>query len=122
MRTVPSLPDTFRELSGINIKDHFQCIDQVFPSLRYSKGAIDYFLSHMVFAKEMKEFPHKISASGWDIGQIKNFPTTGFNGTNDSRHVLLLSVHHLDLPEQKHTNALVLEYLLQDENSVKYLL
>jgi hypothetical protein len=66
----------------------------------------------------MKEFPYKLSASGWDIGQIKTHPTTGFSGTNDSRKVLPLSIKHLDLQEQKHTNALVLEYLLQPENSV----
>ncbi|KAJ8121689.1 hypothetical protein ONZ43_g1923 [Nemania bipapillata] len=66
----------------------------------------------------MKEFPHKLSASGWDIGKIKTHPTTGFSGTNDSRAVLPLSVRQLDLDEQKHTNALVLAHLLQPENSV----
>ena len=121
VRTAPDLSDAFHQLVGINIKDRFQCINQVFPHLRYGKGVIDYFLSHIVFPKEMKEFPHKLSASGWDIGQIKSHPTTGFSGTNDSRHVLPLSVQHLDLPEQKHTNALVLESLLRDENSVELL-
>jgi hypothetical protein len=79
---------------------------------------VDYFLSHIVFPKEMKEFPNKLSASGWDIGEIKSNPTVGFSGTNDSRKTLPLSVSQLDLPEQNHTNALVLEYLLQRENSV----
>lgn len=37
-----------------------------------------------------------------------------------TRHVLPLSVKHLDLPSQKHTNALVLSYLLQ-ENAVELL-
>ncbi|CAG8972326.1 hypothetical protein HYALB_00001729 [Hymenoscyphus albidus] len=119
--TASEIPDSFRQLSGVNVKDRFQCVEQLFPSLRYSKGAIDYFLSHLIFPKEMKEFPHKISASGWDIGQIKTYPTTGFSGTNDSRHLLPLSVQQLDLPEQEHTNALVLEYLLGDENSVELL-
>ena len=119
--TAVDLPDAFRQLVGINIKDRFQCIEQIFPHLRYSKGSIDYFLSRIVFPKEMREFPHKISASGWDIGQTKTHPTTGFSGTNDSRHVLPLSVQHLDLPKQKHTNALVLECLLQEENSVELL-
>lgn len=114
----PNMPDAFRQLVGININDRFQCIEKVFPHIRYSKGAIDYFLSCLVFPKEMKEFPDKISASGWDIGQIKSHPTTGFSGTNDSRHVLPLAVDHLDLPKQKHTNALVLNCLLQDEHSV----
>jgi hypothetical protein len=117
----PDLEEAFLRLVGINIKDRSQCIDKIFPTLRYSKGMIDYFLAHIVFPKEMKEFPHKLSASGWDIGQVKSHPTTGFSGTNDSRHVLPLSVEHLDLRMQKHTNALVLAYLLQDENSVKKL-
>ncbi|KAI9824844.1 MAG: hypothetical protein M1819_000796 [Sarea resinae] len=121
VQTAPELPDSFRQLVGVNTKDRFQCVKQVFPHLRYSKGAIDYFLSRLVFPKEMKEFPQKLSASGWDLGQIKPHPTTGFSGTNDSRHLLPLSVHHLDLPTQKHTNALVLEYLLRDENSVELL-
>lgn len=69
----------------------------------------------------MKEFPQKLSASGWDIGAIKSNPLTGFSGTNDTLHLLPLTVEHLDLPSQKHTNALVLQYLLRDENSVQLL-
>ncbi|KAH7019555.1 hypothetical protein EDB80DRAFT_632634 [Ilyonectria destructans] len=112
----PSLPLAFKQLNGINLRDRVQCTSEVFQHLRYSKGAIDYFLSHMVFAKELKEFPHKLTASGWDLGKVKQNPTTGFSGTNDSRYVLPLDVKQLDLPEQKHTNSLVLEYLLGSEN------
>ena len=112
---------SLRHLTGVNIKDRHQCTTEIFPLLRYSKGTIDYFLSHIVFPKAMKEFPHKLSASGWDLGAIKSHPTTGFSGTNDSRQVLPLSVHYLDSEKQKHTNALVLAYLLQDENSIKLL-
>ncbi|KAE8836549.1 hypothetical protein HRS9139_04647 [Pyrenophora teres f. teres] len=119
--SVGALPEAFRHLTGINIKDRHQCTTDIFPWLRYSKGAIDYFLSHIVFPKAMKEFPYKLSASGWDLGAIKSHPTTGFSGTNDSRQVLPLSVHYLDPEKQKHTNALVLAYLLQEENSLKLL-
>lgn len=108
----PDLSGAYRQLAGINLQDQHQCVEQVFPSLRFSKGAIDYFLAHPVFPKEMKEFPYKLSASGWDIGEINSHPTAGFSGTNDSRVTLPLSVMQLDLPEQNHTNALVLEYLL----------
>jgi hypothetical protein len=121
VRSTAPLPEAFRRLTGVNIKDRFQCTSHVFPLLRYSKGAIDYFLSHIVFPKEMKEFPQKLAASGWDIGAVKPKPTTGFSGTNDSRHVLPLSVEHLDLAEVKHTNAMVLAYILQDENDVQLL-
>jgi len=115
------LPEAFQHLAGVNIKDRHQCITDVFPSLRYSKGTIDYFLSHIVFPKAMKEFPHKLTASGWDLGAVKSHPTTGFSGTNDSRQVLPLGVRYIDSKKQKHTNALVLAYLLQDESSVELL-
>ncbi|KAI1411964.1 hypothetical protein F5Y13DRAFT_200276 [Hypoxylon sp. FL1857] len=118
VRDANGLSPAFRQLIGINLEDK-NCIQQVFKSLRYAKGAIDYFLAHIVFPKEMKEFPHKLSASGWDIGEVKSHPTTGFSGTNDSRKVLPLDVKQLDLEAQKHTNALVLENLLRPENSVE---
>ncbi|KAF7560418.1 hypothetical protein G7046_g3736 [Stylonectria norvegica] len=116
--SAPGLPDEFQQLEGINIRDRDQCVAHVFPHLKYSKGAIDYFLARIVFATEMREFPHKLSASGWDLGRIKSHPTTGFSGTNDSRHTLPLTVTQRDLPSQKHTNALVMEHLLGTENSV----
>ena len=118
IKDAPNMPSAFRQLEGVNLKDRSQCVSEIFPHLRYSKSAIDYFLSQIVFPKEMKEFPHKLSASGWDISKIKSRPTTGFSGTNDSRKLLPLDVEQLDLPEQRHTNALVLDYLLQPENAV----
>ncbi|KAI2469049.1 hypothetical protein F4781DRAFT_395603 [Annulohypoxylon bovei var. microspora] len=116
-RDANGLDPAFRQLVGINLEDT-QCTQHVFKNLRYVKGVVDYFLAYIVFPKEMKEFPHKLSASGWDLGEVKTHPTTGFSGTNDSRKVLPLHVEQLDLEAQKHTNALVLEYLLQPENSV----
>ncbi|KAF2477189.1 uncharacterized protein BDR25DRAFT_371170 [Lindgomyces ingoldianus] len=117
-----SLDPSFHRLVGINMKDRSQASNLIFPHLRFAKGAVDYFLAHIVFPKEVKEFPQKLSASGWDLGQQKVHPTTGFSGTNDSRHLLPLDVKHLDLEGQCHTNALVLEHLLQPENTVQYLL
>ncbi|KAF5718422.1 hypothetical protein FMUND_5281 [Fusarium mundagurra] len=118
VKTAPTLPQAFKTLEGVNLRDRVKCTTDVFPHIRYSKAAVDYYLCHLVFAKESKEFPHKLSASGWDLGKKKDNPTTGFSGTNDSRYVLPLDVKQLDLPEQKHTNALVLEYLLQPENGI----
>lgn len=114
-----NLPLAFRQLQGINLKDRQQCISQLFPCLKFGKNVVDYYLSRIVFPKEMKEFPSKLSASGWDLGKRKIHPTTGFSGTSDSRIVLPLDVNHLDLPDQKHTNALVLQYLLRPENTVE---
>ncbi|KAI1749778.1 hypothetical protein F4782DRAFT_533039 [Xylaria castorea] len=112
------MPASFCQLEGINLKDRPQCINEVFPHLKYGKSVIDYFLGHVVFPKEVKEFPYKLSASGWDIGKRRAHYTTGFSGTNDSHKVLPLDIKHLDLPSESHTNALVLEHLLQPENSV----
>ncbi|KAI0818346.1 hypothetical protein GGR55DRAFT_694556 [Xylaria sp. FL0064] len=118
IKDAPHMPAAFRQLDGINLKDHPQCINDVFPHLRYGKSIIDYFLAHIVFPKQIKEFPYKLSASGWDIGKTKNHHVTGFSGTNDSRKLLPVDMKNLDLQSQSHTNALVLEYLLQPENTV----
>jgi hypothetical protein len=114
----PNIDPAFRVLQGVNLQDRPQCSNKLFPKLRFSKAAIDYFLSQIVFPKEIREFPKKLSASGWDIGKTKSQITTGFSGTNDSRPTLPLDVKFLDLAKQKHTNALVLEHILQPENSV----
>jgi hypothetical protein len=45
----------------------------------------------------------------------------GFGGTNDSRETLPLSVKQLELPEQTHTNVLVLESILQPKSSVAFI-
>ncbi|KAI1385560.1 uncharacterized protein F4822DRAFT_432413 [Hypoxylon trugodes] len=118
LKDAKGLSNGHRQLTGINLEDN-ECIQQVFKHFRYAKSVIDYFLAHIVFPKEMKEFPHKLSASGWDIGEVKTHPTTGFSGTNDSRKVLPLGVEQPDPDAQKHTNALVLENLLQPENCVE---
>ncbi|KAK0247652.1 hypothetical protein LTS09_017198 [Friedmanniomyces endolithicus] len=119
VRDAHNMPAAFVQLDGINLKDKHQFATELLPRVRFGKASIDYFLANIVFPKEMKEFPHKLSASGWDIGKKKALPTTGFSGTNDSRTALPLHVHQLDLPAHIHTNALVLDYLLRDGNGVE---
>ncbi|KAK3323063.1 hypothetical protein B0H66DRAFT_515810 [Apodospora peruviana] len=116
--SAPTLPPSFQHFSSINPKDRPQCENTVFPALRYAKPAVDFYLAQVVFPKEMKQFPLKLSASGWDLAKPKAHPLTGFSGTNDSKDVLPLSVTPLDLPEQLHTNAAVLSCLLREENKV----
>ncbi|KAK5107075.1 hypothetical protein LTR62_001893 [Meristemomyces frigidus] len=70
------LPRAFATIRGTNLQDQHQCQSDTWPHLHFAKGAIDDFLSHVVFPKEMKEFSHKISVSGWDIGEVKGKPTT----------------------------------------------
>ncbi|KAG9237428.1 hypothetical protein BJ875DRAFT_370034 [Amylocarpus encephaloides] len=112
----PTLPDPFKNIACINLGDITQCSHVVFPALKFSKGIIDFYLSNVVFPKEMKEFPDKLSSSGWDIAREKIHPTTGFSGTNDSRYILPLSIGQCDLPAQRSTNAAVLHCLLRPEN------
>ncbi|KAG6036493.1 hypothetical protein E4U41_005708 [Claviceps citrina] len=121
VQDAPSLPRSFQNLSGVNMKDSAEMSSKVFPHLRLAKSVIDYYLGHVVFPKEMKEFPQKLSASGWDIGQRRRRPTTGFSGTNDARHLLPLDVRHLHLEEQQHTNALILKNILHPDNTVELL-
>lgn len=84
------------------------CTERIFPSFRFVQSVVGYFLRRVVFPREMNGFPYKLSASGWDIGEVKRHPLTGLSGTNDSREVLPLSLEQLELPTQMHTNALVL--------------
>ncbi|KAK3305905.1 uncharacterized protein B0T15DRAFT_556437 [Chaetomium strumarium] len=114
----PRLPSSLRHFSGVNLEDDVLCKQSIFPAVRYAKPAIDFYLATAVFPREMREFPSKLSASGWDLGKGKS---TGFSGTNDSKYVLPLSVTALDLPEQRHTNSSVLACLLRDENKVQEL-
>lgn len=120
VQDAPELPLAFRRLTGINLSDPVQCSRKVFPFLRLAKGLIDFYMSQIVFPREMKEFPHKLSTSGWNIARIKTHPTTGFSGTNDSRYMLPLSIEQRDLPAHFHTNAAVLDCLLRPENSFKH--
>ena len=116
-----NLPPQFRQLTGVNLSNVIQCTGHLFPILRFSKDAVDYYMSQIVFPVEMKQFPEKLSLSGWNIACEKRHPTTGFSGTNDSRYVLPLSIIQSDLPPQSHTNASVLGCLLQPENSFKHI-
>ncbi|KAK4204643.1 hypothetical protein QBC40DRAFT_345375 [Triangularia verruculosa] len=120
-RASPLLDPALRHVSAVNLKDKTLCTDKLFPGLRFTKSAIDYYLSNIVFPKEMREFPFKLSSSGWDLAKPKTYPLTGFSGTTDSRYVLPLSITALDLPEQRYTNSHVLACLLQSENTVEEL-
>ncbi|KAF8545391.1 hypothetical protein BDD12DRAFT_919880 [Trichophaea hybrida] len=105
------------DVVGVNIDDYEQRSKMVFPELEKRKCVIDFYLSQVVFPKDAKEFPHKLSTSGWDLAEERTFPTTGFSGTNDNRFLLPLSLEQDDVPENEGTNAKVLHYLLKSENN-----
>jgi hypothetical protein len=110
-----------QRLNGINLEDRKQWEKIIYPTFHFNKAVIDSYLSGVVFPKEAKEFPYKLSSSGWDVAVSKIYPTTGFSGTNDNRYLLPLSIEQLDTEEQLNTNARVLSYLLQEGNNYKYI-
>lgn len=116
-----SLPVIFHQLAGISLKDRTTCINEISPSLRYSKGAVDYYVSNLVFSKELRVYPQKTSASSWDLAAAKTHPMTGLSGTNDAARLLPISMEHLNLPKQRHTDAEVLGLLLKEETNIEEL-
>ncbi|EGX47244.1 hypothetical protein AOL_s00091g65 [Orbilia oligospora ATCC 24927] len=111
------VPASLSKLRGLNLLDQDQVNKEILPFFKYNKDAIDFFLAELIFPREAKGFPYKLSTSGWDIAQRKGHNTTGFSGTNDNRYLLPTSIKQLDLAQQLHTNSLVLTNILRDENS-----
>ncbi|KAG1740597.1 hypothetical protein EDB19DRAFT_1828418 [Suillus lakei] len=111
-----SVPENLRHISGINTESAEQLRDlqQLFTC---NKAVIDFYLSRVVFPKEAKGFPSKLTCSGWDLAQEKTHLTTGFSGTNDNRYLLPSSMVQHDLDYQRSTNARVLAFLLCPENN-----
>ncbi|KAL2845426.1 hypothetical protein BJY01DRAFT_247690 [Aspergillus pseudoustus] len=111
------LPPGLHSFTGVNLQDFHGFETELFPQLKYQKSIIDFFLSRVVFPREAKEYPFKLSTSAWDIISRSNFPlTTGFSGTNDNQYLLPNSITQNDLPDLPHTNAMVLAQLLRKEN------
>ncbi|PGH16509.1 hypothetical protein AJ80_05194 [Polytolypa hystricis UAMH7299] len=111
------LPAELHELTGVNLSDNKTFQSCLYPHLRYQKALIDFYLSRVVFPREAKQFPRKLSTTSWDIpSRNNNQLTTGFSGTNDNQFMLPLSIGQNDLPHLLHTNAMVLNTLLQKEN------
>ncbi|KAG8789659.1 hypothetical protein FRC12_013327 [Ceratobasidium sp. 428] len=110
------IPSNLQQLSGVNLKDKDQFVKELIPVFARNSAVVDFFLSSVVFPKEAKQFPYKLSTSGWDLAEVKTHVTTGFSGTNDNQYLLPTSIAQSDPVKQSSTNALVLTYLLQPEN------
>ncbi|KAK7433509.1 hypothetical protein VKT23_020749 [Stygiomarasmius scandens] len=105
-----------KRINGINLRDSLQRTGILFPHFTRNKAVIDFFLSEVVFPKYAKQFPHKLSTSGWDLVEKKDNFITGFSGTKDSQHLLPTMISQSDPLGQESTNATVIQYLLQSEN------
>ncbi|EFY90560.1 hypothetical protein MAC_03338 [Metarhizium acridum CQMa 102] len=121
VKAAPDLPKAWHDVKGINLEDTQLCKRDLFPHLRFLRVCVDYYLSYIVFPKQLREYSEKISASGWDIGRIKELVTTGFSGTHDLKPLLPLTMKQQDLISQAHTDALVLEKMLGLHNHAHFL-
>ncbi|KAI6151148.1 hypothetical protein BKA82DRAFT_4329062 [Pisolithus tinctorius] len=116
VRDCLDVPEHLRQTSGINTQSLDQWKDHLIPIFSYNQSIIDFYLSQVVFPKEAKEFPSKLSSGGWDLAEERAHVTTGFSGTNDARYLLPTSTIQCELDHQRATNAKVLAYLLRPEN------
>ncbi|KAF2267772.1 hypothetical protein CC78DRAFT_591207 [Lojkania enalia] len=114
------LPEAFRDYTAINVEDNAQLRD-LHAYVHTNVNLLDFYINSFVFPKHARQFETKLQASSWDLVQFepskkKNCRTTGFSGTNDSRHQLPMTIKQNDLPNLLHTNAEVLSYLLEARN------
>ncbi|KAI0319197.1 hypothetical protein OF83DRAFT_1055392 [Amylostereum chailletii] len=113
-----NIPNVLLQLSGVNTEDSDQVTRFLVPIFSRRYTVINFYLSQVVFPKQAKEFPHKLTTSGWDLVERKTHATTGFSGTKDNGYLLPTSISQDEHPsdEQRSTDAKVLMYLLQPEN------
>jgi hypothetical protein len=112
------LPEELHRLNGVNTEDKTQVDEFLVPSFSRNKGAVDFYLSQVVFPRAAREFPFKLPTSAWDLVEARENVTTvtGFSGTNDNRYLLPTSIIQEDPDFVRGTNALVLRHLLLPEN------
>ncbi|KAF2029595.1 hypothetical protein EK21DRAFT_67348 [Setomelanomma holmii] len=113
------VPEAFRNYNAVNVEDSQQ-LRGLHHHIKYKVCLLDFYLNSFVFPVHAKQFSKKLSASGSDL--VLYAPTspacqtTGFSGTNDSRHQLPMTIRQNDLPQLAHTNAEVLAYILEERN------
>ena len=115
---VQCVDSSIQELDGINRKDAAQMKQLVVPFLKYHTAAINFYLNHVIFPSESKDFKSKLEANSWSMTPAERcLKVTGFSGTNDTRHLLPGSTKQDDLPQLQHTNAYVCNHVLAEENN-----
>ena len=71
------VPESLRTISGVNVNSLAQWNNFLLPLFSRNRATIDFYLSNVVFPKEAKEFPSKLSTSGWDLAEKKERLLTG---------------------------------------------
>ena len=82
-----SVPDSLQELSDISLKSSEQWDSVIFPLFSRNQAAVDFYLSRVVFPKEAKQFPWKLSGSSWDLAEKREKLITG-EWTSASAHAV----------------------------------
>ena len=77
LRECFSVPDSLKTMNGINLKSSEQWRNHLLPLFSRNKATIDFYLSRVVFPKEAREFPTKLSCSGWDLTEKRERLVTG---------------------------------------------
>ncbi|QDS69602.1 hypothetical protein FKW77_008638 [Venturia effusa] len=110
-------PSSLQHLHNVNLEDEEFCIRELFPELRHSQGLLNFYMKRVVFARFATEHTKRVTASAWDLpsSDIER-PTVGFSGTDDNQALLPLSIKQCKLPSQQHTNALVIDLIIREEN------
>ncbi|XP_063718133.1 uncharacterized protein LOC134845172 isoform X2 [Symsagittifera roscoffensis] len=115
------IPRELRNCSCINLSDQIQLRD-LYKLFHKHVLVVDYWLVNMVYLHEAKQFPQKLSATGWDLCRENGNLVTGFSGTNEAQLLLPLTVHQRDLPSLQGTDALVIHNMLKRENQLYHAL
>ncbi|XP_075251315.1 uncharacterized protein LOC142343786 [Convolutriloba macropyga] len=115
------VPESLQKFAAINSSDQKQFL-KLFELFSRHMLVVDFWLENFVYAQEAREFPQKLTATGWDLCRRGKHPVTGFSGTNETQLLLPLTVTQCDLPELEGTNALVIDNLLKEENQCYYAL
>lgn len=119
IQSIPSqlIDSSVISYTGINLDDEQQRDTILFPLLRFNMHVIDFWLSHEVFEREVKNFDKKLTCTAWDLcGDHLEHVVTGFSGTNDTKNVLPLPIMQRDLPELEDTNERLRRVILAKEN------
>lgn len=77
VRDCPTVPTSFRNYTGINLKSSEQWKTLLVPLFSRNHATVDFYLARVVFPKEAKEFPSKLACSGWDLAEKKECLVTG---------------------------------------------
>ena len=107
------IPTSFK---NINLSDINQKVN-LFSTLEKHIQVINFYLFRIVFPKEAKQFPSKITRNSWShVEENRVNLVTGFSGTNDTSLLLPFNIIQNDLKELKGTNAHVLKCILNNNS------